>query len=102
MAVLGRPKQTRGWVLTPGFLSSLSEMSPITKTTRWMYTCPTRGGNSGSPVLLADGSVVAVHSEGSLGNLGNSKNFTELTGFARGVPITEVHKFLQKALPENR
>jgi S1-C subfamily serine protease len=101
VAVLGRPKQTLGWVLSPGYISSLTEMSPITKTRRWMYTCPTRGGNSGSPVLLDDGTVVAVHSEGSLGNLGGSKNFTELTGFARGVPISEVRKFLERVVAGN-
>ncbi|PIE25726.1 MAG: hypothetical protein CSA62_00180 [Planctomycetota bacterium] len=102
VAVLGRPKQTLGWVLSPGYLSSLSEISPITKTKRWMYTCPTRGGNSGSPVLLTDGTVVALHSEGSLGNLAGSKSFTELTGFARGVPVSELRTFLQKSLPKGR
>ncbi len=102
VAVLGHPKSTGGWVLTPGHLSSLEEhvvTSSGAVRESYMYTCPTRRGNSGSPVLLLDGRVIAVNSHGTLGDVfdatgaevqssvGNGTPVSgELPGFSKGVP----------------
>jgi S1-C subfamily serine protease len=105
VAVLGNPKGTSGWVLTPGSLSSVSERVQTTGARpSFMYTCPTRGGNSGSPVLLQDGKVIAVHSAGTPGDVKNQSGYelvtdsgpvySELTGFAIGVPGGEGKKML--------
>lgn len=96
VAVLGHPKNTSGWALTPGFLSSISEKDPSRgNTRRYMYTAPTRGGSSGSPVLIEDGTVLAVHSAGAVGNLQGSHARTELTGFAYGIPSQQVEELMQ-------
>jgi S1-C subfamily serine protease len=96
VAVLGHPKNTSGWALTPGFLSSISEKDPSRgNTQRFMYTAPTRGGSSGSPVLIEDGTVLAVHSAGAVGNLQGSRSRTELTGFAYGIPGQQVQELMQ-------
>ncbi len=97
VAVLGRPKHTQSFVLTPGYLSSVEEKSLPRGTKRYLYTAPTRQGSSGSPVLLEDGTVIAVHSEGSIGQLARGQKPTELTGFARGVPGEYAVQLLQKA-----
>jgi S1-C subfamily serine protease len=99
VAVLGHPMNTAGWVLTPGSLSSVRETcrTPGGERPSLMYTCPTRAGNSGSPVLLADGTVVAVHAAGNLGTVkgadgkeiytqGGDEVRSELTGCAQGGP----------------
>ncbi len=96
VAVLGHPKNTSGWALTPGFLSSISERDRSRgNTKRFMYTAPTRGGSSGSPVLIQDGTVLAVHSAGAVGNLQGSRARTELTGFAYGIPGQQVQELMQ-------
>jgi S1-C subfamily serine protease len=108
VAVLGNPKGTEGWVLAPGYMSSLRERVKTTgERPSYMYTCPTRGGNSGSPVLLNDGTVVAVHSAGMIGDVKNQNGyqlvtdkgtvFSELTGFALGAPAAEAQKLVQGA-----
>jgi S1-C subfamily serine protease len=106
VAVLGNPKDTTGWVLTPGYMSSIT-MFVKTSGARpsYMYTCPTRGGNSGSPVLLNDGTVVAVHSAGTIGDVKAQSGEqlvtdkgepvkAELTGFALGAPAVEAQKLV--------
>jgi len=98
VAVLGHPKNTSGWAMTPGFLSSIKERDPSRgNTLRYMYTAPTRGGSSGSPVLIQDGTVLAVHSAGAVGNLQGSRARTELTGFAYGIPGLQVQDLIRSA-----
>jgi S1-C subfamily serine protease len=109
VAVLGNPKGTDGWVLSPGYLSSVKERVRTTgDRPSYMYTCPTRGGNSGSPVLLTDGTVVAVHSAGMIGDVKGQDGyqvvtdkgatvFSELTGFALGAPASEARKIVDGA-----
>jgi S1-C subfamily serine protease len=106
VAVLGNPKGTEGWVLSPGYLSSLRERVMTTgERPSYMYTCPTRGGNSGSPVLLQDGTVIAVHSAGMIGDVKAQNGyqvvtdkgtvFSELTGFALGAPADQARKLVE-------
>jgi S1-C subfamily serine protease len=101
VAVLGHPRDSSGWVLTPGFVSSVTERidtSDGQEREAWMYTSPTRAGSSGSPVLLADGRVAAVHSAGAVGqSLTDSSARTELTGFALGIPAREARRFVESA-----
>ncbi|MCI0651736.1 MAG: serine protease [Planctomycetes bacterium] len=101
VAVLGHPKSTGGWVLSPGHLSSLREMVQTTSDKEprpsYLYTCATREGTSGSPVMLLGGKVVAVNSHGLLGQVMNSATRTELTGFAIGCPGVEAQKVLETA-----
>ena len=102
VAVLGHPKESSGWVLTPGYVSSISELCPTAdgrERPSLMYTCPTRQGSSGSPVLLRDGRVAAVHFGGHVGQSisGASPNVTELTGFALGVPAEKASAFVAQA-----
>jgi hypothetical protein len=77
------------------------------------YTCPTRAGSSGSPVILADGTVIAVNSHGTLGDVtsstgqqvldgsGSAVN-SELTGFALGAPGPEARRILEGAIGGSR
>ncbi len=108
VAVLGNPKGTEGWVMTPGHLSSVKERVQTSgERPSYMYTCATRGGNSGSPVLLSDGTVVAVHSAGMIGDVKGQDGyqvvtekgpmFAELPGFALGAPAGEARKFVDGA-----
>ncbi|MBL8861592.1 MAG: trypsin-like peptidase domain-containing protein [Planctomycetes bacterium] len=101
VAVLGHPRDSAGWVLTPGHVSSVTEsVATADGRTRGaiMYTSPTRAGSSGSPVLLADGRVAAVHSAGRVGqSLTDSGERTELTGFALGIPAREARRFVASA-----
>jgi S1-C subfamily serine protease len=101
VAVLGNPKESAGWVFTPGYVSSVSEMCATSdgrERPSLMYTCPTRQGSSGSPVLLKDGRVAAVHFGGHVGqSLSGSSDVTELTGFALGVPASEASAFVARA-----
>jgi S1-C subfamily serine protease len=101
VAVLGHPRDSSGWVLTPGHVSSTTEQVPTAdgrERPSLMYTCPTRQGSSGSPVLLADGRVAAVHAAGRTGqSLSGSAEVTELTGFALGVPAREASAFVERA-----
>jgi S1-C subfamily serine protease len=108
VAVLGNPKNTDGWVLTPGHLSSVTERVQTSgERPSYMYTCATRGGNSGSPVLLSDGTVVAVHSAAMVGDVKAQDGyqmvtkdgpvFSELPGFALGAPAGEARKFVDGA-----
>jgi S1-C subfamily serine protease len=103
VAVLGHPRDSAGWVLTPGHVSSTTEQvqTPDGRArASLMYTCPTRQGSSGSPVLLADGRVAAVHSAGRAGqSLDGGSDVSELTGFALGVPAAEASAFLARAVP---
>jgi S1-C subfamily serine protease len=105
VAVLGHPRQSAGWVLTPGHVSSTSERFASESgqpQPAFMYTCPTRQGSSGSPVLLADGRVAAVHCAGRAGELlgaagqalGGARAATELTGFALGIPAGAARDFV--------
>ena len=100
VAVLGHPRDSSGWVLTPGYISSTSEQVSTDDgraRAALMYTSPTRQGSSGSPVLLADGRVAAVHSAGRVGqSLTDSSEKTELTGFALGIPAREARLFADK------
>jgi len=100
VAVLGHPRDSSGWVLTPGHVSSTREQidtSDGRTRSALMYTSPTRQGSSGSPVLLADGRVAAVHSAGMVGqSLTDSAERTELTGFALGIPAREARLFAEK------
>lgn len=97
VAVLGHPQDSLGWVLTPGYVSSLNELVPTPDgraRPSLMYTSPTRPGSSGSPVLLADGRVAAVHSAGTRAqSLTDPTHVTELTGFARGIPAIQARQF---------
>jgi S1-C subfamily serine protease len=106
VAVLGAPKGTSGWVFTPGHISSTREMVQTSgHRPSLMYTCATRAGSSGSPVLLEDGSVVAVHSAGTMGDVKDSNGyqvvsgeavvFAELPGFALGAPGPEARRILE-------
>ena len=65
-----------------------------------MYTCPTRQGNSGSPVLLANGDVIAINSHGMLGDVlgSNGTSAAELTGFALGAPASAAKELLKDVL----
>ncbi len=94
VAVLGNPKGTSGWVLTPGHLSSVDEIVPTPKGKRlsYMYTSPTRRGNSGSPVLLLDGSVIAVNSHSLVGETATGAPGAELTGFSFGAPSSAARR----------
>lgn len=100
VAVLGDPQGSSGWVLTPGFVSSTKEqVATADGRTRAavMYTSPTRPGSSGSPVLLADGRVAAVHSAGQRAEaLTDASVIVELTGFAKGIPAREARLFAEK------
>lgn len=100
VAVLGHPKDSSGWVLTPGYVSSTREHIDTPdgrERAALMYTSATRQGSSGSPVLLADGRVAAVHSAGRVGqSLTDSAERTELTGFALGTPAHEARLFTEK------
>ena len=99
VAVLGHPQGSLGWVLTPGYVSSLHELVSTTDgrvRPSLMYTSPTRPGSSGSPVLLADGRVAAVHSAGTRAqSLTDPTQVTELTGFARGIPAQQARRFAE-------
>ena len=75
-----------------------------------MYTCPTRGGSSGSPVILQDGRIAAVHSAGTRGTVSSaggaqlttnddSPIFSELTGFAIGAPGWKAAEMVENARP---
>lgn len=113
VAVLGHPKDTEGWVLSPGHLSSVDEEVRTESGAlrpSYMYTCATRRGNSGSPVLLLDGRVVAVNSHGALGDVfdatgtevrasrtGSEPISSELPGFARGATCGAARAFLERA-----
>jgi S1-C subfamily serine protease len=108
VAVLGAPKGTSGWVFTPGHVSSVRELVQTSgNRPSLMYTCATRAGSSGSPVLLQDGTVAAVHSAGTMGDVkdtngyqvvsGNATVFSELPGFALGAPGPEARKVLEGA-----
>jgi S1-C subfamily serine protease len=101
VAVLGHPRDSSGWVLTRGYVSSTTERiegADGRARNALMYTSPTRQGSSGSPVLLADGRVAAVHSAGAVGqSLTDSGEKTELTGFALGVPAREAQRFVESA-----
>ena len=106
VAVLGAPKGTNGWIFTPGHISSVKEVVPTSgPRPSYMYTCPTRCGSSGSPVVLTDGSVVAMHSAGTIGDVRDlsgaqvtdskgSPVVGELSGFALGAPGVEARKVL--------
>jgi S1-C subfamily serine protease len=101
VAVLGHPKGTRGQVFAPGHLSSLAELVPTLGERRsFMYTCPTRGGNSGSPVIYMDGTVAAVNSHSLVGDVSTPAGSdagqirTELTGFALGAPASEAKRIV--------
>ncbi len=102
VAVLGHPRDSSGWVLTPGHVSSTTEQVSVAdgrSRPAVMYTCPTRQGSSGSPVLLADGRVAAVHSAGRVGqSLSGADAVTELTGFALGVPAAAARAFVDPAV----
>ncbi len=113
VATIGNPKGTSGWVITEGILSSIDERVVTTsgaERASYMYTCATRKGNSGSPVLLRDGRVIAVNSHGALGDIydvtGTEVQTSEkpgggvsgeLPGFARGAPAHEAQKLLARA-----
>ena len=107
VAVLGHPKSSKGWVFTPGHMSSLNVNIGTNEKDKnqdgYMYTSATRGGSSGSPVILLDGSVAAVHKAGSKGFLNTSSGVkgSELTGFARGIRGQDARAFLvaQSVLP---
>ncbi len=100
VAVLGHPRASSGWVLTPGYVSSVTELLPTDDGRRrpaLMYTSPTREGTSGSPVLLTDGRVIAVNSAGLTGkSYSDNADRTELTGFALGTPAREARLFTEK------
>lgn len=115
VAVLGAPKGTTGWVFTPGHISSVTMRVQIAGGERpsYMYTCPTRAGSSGSPVILTDGSVIAVNSHGTLGDVksatgqqvrdgSGSAVSAELTGFALGAPGPEARRILEGAIGGSR
>jgi len=107
VAVLGAPKGTTGWIFTPGHISSVKEVVATSgERPSYMYTCPTRAGSSGSPVVLLDGTVVAVHSAGTLGDVKDSSGaqvtdargsavVSEMTGFALGAPGPAARKVLE-------
>ena len=118
VAVIGHPKDARaggwtsnGWVMSPGHLSSTSELVTMPNGRQrlsYMYTCPTRKGNSGSPVLLRDGSVIAVNSHGTGGDVyaaageladaaADGAILTELPGFSKGAPAHEARRVLERA-----
>ncbi|MEO0652947.1 MAG: serine protease, partial [Planctomycetota bacterium] len=118
VAVIGHPKDAResgwsssGWVMSPGYLSSVSErvtMPSGRERLSYMYTCPTRKGNSGSPVLSRAGRVVAVNSHGTAGDLyaaggeladaaDSGAILTELPGFSKGAPANEARRVLEEA-----
>jgi len=108
VAVLGAPKGTSGWVFTPGHVSSMRELVQTSgNRPSLMYTCATRAGSSGSPVLLQDGTVAAVHSAGTMGDVKDSNGyqvvsgeavvFSELPGFALGAPGPEARRVLEGA-----
>ncbi len=101
VAVLGHPQDSLGWVLTPGYVSSLRELVPTNDgraRPSLMYTSPTRPGSSGSPVLLADGRVAAVHSMGARAqSITDPSQVTELTGFARGIPALQARQFTENS-----
>lgn len=89
-ATLGFPRGTDSTVMAPGFLSSITEKAFGRPS--YMYTCVTRSGNSGGPVVLLDGLVVAVNSASKVGFTSDESGApvqTELTGFALGAPSHE-------------
>ena len=100
VAVFGHPLGTSGWVISPGYLGSTTELETRAAGARQalLYNCPTREGNSGSPVLLADGRVVAVHSHAMPGAGKNSLDPQAFTGFAYGAPADEARAILASAL----
>ncbi len=117
VAVLGHPKGTVAQVFTPGHLSSTEELVYTGGETRrpsYMYTCLTRSGSSGSPVLLRDGLVIAVNSHGTRGDVtavdadGNTAAVSsdigvvsgELPGFALGARSTDAAGILERMRSE--
>lgn len=97
VAVLGHPLGTSGWVISPGYLSSASETVDRAAGTRQalLYNCATRSGNSGSPVLLADGRVLGVHSHGLPGEGRERYNPEAYTGFAFASPAARAKAILE-------
>lgn len=96
VAVLGRPKSTQGWVLTPGSISSVDERVPsIGSTPRpsSMYTCATACGSSGSPVVLSDGRVAAIHAP-VVWSSDDRWVAAENPSYAVGVPARDAKQFL--------
>jgi S1-C subfamily serine protease len=112
VATLGHPKGTEGQVFSTGTLTSGNQRVRTpggAERLSYMYSCATRGGNSGGPVVLRDGRVIAVHSAGLLGSVEvyDSKEqrwvtggeiVTEFPGFALGARSADAKQVLDQAI----
>ncbi len=100
IAVVGHP-QGRDWTMTSGIISNKKLAD---RRGSVMYDAGTLGGSSGSPVILHDGVVIAVHSAGALdrarvksqgGGYETVGLAVPVPGFAMGCNVGKVLDFLK-------